>query len=158
MLSVNIYLSYIKYISCIEASARLDFGRPSRTCLIGRKRVNFASQLLKTNTDPSVHSVGDKRDERYVIPIQPCSTLKKKWNNVYILLFHDSESSRSCIKICNRQTQVYIQFFTCSIHLTFCIVLTNTFIMCYTVCFLGLLMHYILSYFQGTVEFCSHFF
>jgi hypothetical protein len=76
--AVNIvYLSYIKYISCIEASARLDFGSPRRMCLIGRKRVNFASQLLKTGIDPSVHSVGDKRDQKYVIPIQPFSALKK---------------------------------------------------------------------------------
>jgi hypothetical protein len=75
--AVNIYLGYIKYISCIEASARLDFGRPSRTCLTGRKMVNFAPQLLKTDTDPGMHSVGDKRDHRYVIAIQPRSTLKK---------------------------------------------------------------------------------
>lgn len=61
--AVNIYLSYIKYISCVEASARLDFGRTRRTCPTGRKRVNFASQLLKTDTDLGMHSVGDKRDQ-----------------------------------------------------------------------------------------------
>jgi hypothetical protein len=76
--------------------------------------------------------------------------MENKLSNMCILLFHDSQSSHSCVKVCKSETKNYIQLYTCFIHLKFYVCVSNVFIICYTVCFIRL-VHCISSYFQGSV-------
>jgi len=116
------------------------------------EKVNCAAQL-RTSTGPDNNYVEDKRDYRCTIPWDYFPQ-QNTWSNMYILLFHDSESSYSCVKVCMSETQNYIQFFTCFIYLTLCVLLSNVFIICYTICFIRL-VHCISLYFQGAMEFCT---